>query len=144
MKRLRFDNDTRHRVIKLVKFHDLKMALTPTGVRKAIVKLGEDLFPLLLEVKRADFLAQSMHKRDEKEAELKEMERLYTQILEEKDCVSLKTLAVTGSDLIASGMKPGKEIGEVLQRLLEIVIEEPSSNTKEILLSKLSQVKNKV
>ena len=141
MKRLRFDNDTRHKVIKLVKYHDLKMALTPTGVRKAIVKVGEELFPLLLEVKRADFLAQSMHKRDEKEAELAEMERLYAQILEEKNCVSLKTLAVTGSDLIAAGMKPGKEIGEVLQMLLEIVIEDPESNTKEILLSKLSPIK---
>jgi tRNA nucleotidyltransferase (CCA-adding enzyme) len=98
--------------------------------------LGEDLFPLLLEVKRADFLAQSMYKREEKEAELAQMEHLYARILEEKNCVSLKTLAVTGSDLIAAGMKPGKEIGEVLQKLLEEVLEEPALNTKEILLKK--------
>lgn len=134
MKRLRFDNDTRYKVIKLVKYHDLKMALTPTGIRRAIVKTGEDLFPLLLEVKRADFLAQSKYKRDEKEDELKEMERIYARILEERNCVSLKTLAVTGSDLIATGMKPGKEIGEVLQKLLEEVLEDPSLNTKEVLL----------
>ncbi len=134
MKRLRFDNDTRHKVVKLVKYHDLDMALTPKGVRKAIVKVSEELFPLLLEVKRADFLAQSRYKREEKEAELKEMERIYAQILEEKNCVSLKTLAVTGSDLIAAGMKPGKEIGEVLQALLEAVLEEPALNTKEKLL----------
>lgn len=136
MKRLRFDNDTRHKVIKLVKYHDLKMALTPTGVRRAIVKISEELFPLLLEVKRADFQAQSMYKRDEKEAELLEMERIYTQILEEKNCVSLKTLAITGSDLIAAGMKPGKEIGEVLQKLLEAVLEDPSLNMKDILIKK--------
>ena len=136
MKRLRFDNDTRHKVIKLVKYHDLKMALTPTGVRKAIVKLSEELFPMLLEVKRADFLAQSMYKRDEKEAELSKIERIYAQILEEKNCVSLKTLAITGSDLIAAGMKPGKEIGEVLQKLLEAVLEDPTLNTKERLLKK--------
>ena len=134
MKRLRFDNDTRHTVIKLVKYHDLKMALTPTGVRRAIVKIGEEVFPLLLEVKRADFLAQSIYKRDEKEAELKEVERIYAQILEEQNCVSLKTLAVTGSDLIAEGMKPGKEIGEVLQKLLEEVLEAPELNTREVLL----------
>jgi len=136
MKRLRFDNDTRHKVVKLVKYHDLDMALTPKGVRKAIVKVSEELFPLLLEVKRADFLAQSMYKREEKEAELKEMERIYAQILEEKNCVSLKTLAVTGSDLIAAGMKPGKEIGEILQILLEAVLEEPALNTKETLLQR--------
>ena len=137
MKRLKFDNDTRHKVTKLVRYHDLKMALTPTGVRRAIVKVGEELFPLLLEVKRADFLAQSMYKRDGKEAELQEMERIYAEILEQRNCVSLKDLAVNGSDLIGAGMKPGKEIGEALHQLLEIVLEDPQSNTKEILLKKL-------
>lgn len=136
MKRLRFDNDTRNKVVKLVKYHDLDMALTPKGVRKAIVKLSEELFPLFIEVQRADYLAQSMYKRDEKEAENKEIQRLYEQILEEQNCVSLKTLAVTGSNLIEAGMKPGKEIGEVLQKLLEEVLEEPSLNTKDILLNK--------
>ena len=136
MKRLRFDNDTRNKVVKLVKYHDLDMALTSKGVRKAIVKLSEELFPLFIEVQRADYLAQSMYKRDEKEAENKEIQRLYEQILEEQNCVSLKTLAITGSDLIEAGMKPGKEIGEVLQKLLEEVLEEPSLNTKDILLKK--------
>ena len=136
MRRLRFDNDTRHKVVKLVKYHDLDMALTPKGVRKAIVKLSEELFPLLLQVQRADFMAQSMYKRDEKEAELAEIERLYARILEEQNCVSLKTLAIKGSDLIAEGMKPGKEIGEVLQKLLAEVLEEPALNTKEELLEK--------
>ena len=143
MKRLRFDNDTRHKVVKLVKYHDLDMALTPKGVRKAIVKVSEELFPLLLEVQRGDFMAQSMYKREEKEAELKEIERIYARILEEKNCVSLKTLAVTGSDLIAAGMKPGKEIGEVLQKLLEEVLEDPALNTKEILLTKAEGILKK-
>ena len=144
MKRLRFDNDTRYKVVKLVKYHDLDMALTPKGVRKAIVKLSPELFPLFIEVQRADYLAQSMYKRDEKETENKEIQRLYTQILEEQNCVSLKTLAVTGSDLIGAGMKPGKEIGEVLQMLLEEVLEEPCLNTKEALLKKAeSIIKNK-
>lgn len=43
-------------------------------------------------------------------------------------------LAVSGSDLIADGMQPGKQIGVVLQALLELVIEQPEYNTKEILL----------
>ena len=45
-------------------------------------------------------------------------------------------LAVSGSDLIAIGIKPGKEIGEILNRLLEMVIEDPELNQKEILLKK--------
>ena len=137
MKRLRFDNDTRLKVVKLVKYHDLKVELTPKHVRKAIVKLGEDLFPLLLEVKRADFLAQSQYLREEKEEELQELERIYKQILEEKNCVSLKDLAVTGSDLIQAGMKPGKEMGEVLQQLFMMVLENPECNTQEFLISQV-------
>ena len=50
------------------------------------------------------------------------------------DCISLKMLAVTGGDLIAAGMKPGPQLGEVLERLLELVLEEPEKNTKEELL----------
>ena len=50
---------------------------------------------------------------------------------------SLKTLAVNGSDLIAAGMKPGKKIGEKLEELLELVIDDPDMNTKEKLLQYL-------
>ena len=40
--------------------------------------------------------------------------------------------------LIASGMKPGKEIGEKLEELLKLVIEDPKLNTKEELLKRLN------
>ena len=138
MKRLRFDNDTREKVVRLVKYHDYKIGLTPKAVRRAIVKTGQELFPYLLEVKRADMLAQSMYLREEKEAELQQLEVIYKEIIANNDCTSVKMLAVNGSDLIAAGMKPGKELGETLQRLLEIVLEEPSLNTKEYLLSQIS------
>ena len=54
-----------------------------------------------------------------------------------KECVSIKDLAVSGRDLIQAGMKPGKEIGETLDRFLDIVLEDPEKNTKEYLLSLL-------
>ena len=58
------------------------------------------------------------------------------QILEEGHCTSLKTLAVTGKDLIASGMKPGKELGELLHWLLDQVLENPENNTREWLIAR--------
>ena len=61
--------------------------------------------------------------------------QLYARMLEEKQCVSLKTLAVSGTDLIAAGMKPGKELGGVLQNLLELVLEDPDCNTAEKLMA---------
>ena len=134
LRRLRFDNDTTGKVCKLVKYHDQKLSLKPEKLRKFIVKIGPDLFPLLLEVKEADMLAQSDYKREEKQKELEDVRKVYKQILEAKDCLSLKDLAVSGKDLIEQGMKPGKELGETLQKLFDYVLEAPEKNTREDLL----------
>lgn len=133
--RLKFDNDTIHMVRRLVKYHDRDVEPREVSVRRAIRKIGEDTFPLLLEVKRADMLAQSDYKREEKEQSLRKISGVYQKILEEKQCVSLKTLAVNGSDLMEQvDLKPGKELGEILNELLELVIEDPSLNNRDYLL----------
>ena len=137
LKRLKFDNDTLHKVTKLVFYHDYRMPATPENVRRAMNKIGEDLFPYYMEVRRADVLAQSMYRREEKIKNLDEIEVIYHQITQEKQCVSLKSLAVTGKDLIDAGMKPGREIGEKLNELLELVIEKPELNSKEELMKRV-------
>lgn len=134
LRRLKFDNDTMHKVVKLVLYHDYRMPAEPKNVRRAMNKIGEELFPYYLEVREADTLAQSEYKQAEKLQNIAEVSKCYREIIEKKECVSLKTLAITGNDLIAYGMQPGKEIGEVLSRLLEIVLEHPEYNTKEKLL----------
>ena len=138
LRRLKFDNDTIRKVTRLVRCHDLRMPATAKSVRSAMNQIGEELFPYYMEVRRADVLAQSMYQREEKIENLDQIEELYRQIVEDGDCVSLKDLAVTGRDLIASGMKPGKEIGEKLEELLKLVIEDPKLNTKEELLKRLN------
>lgn len=143
LKRLKFDNDTLGKVVKLVQYHDYRMPAEPKNVRRAMHKISEELFPLYLEVRMADTLAQSLHKREEKVQNIQDIKLCYEEVLKNKECVSLKTLAVTGSDLIANGMQPGKEIGIVLEQLLEMVIEEPSCNTKEKLLKLQEKLYNK-
>lgn len=139
LKRLKFDNDTLHKVSRLVLYHDYRMPAAAKNVRRAMNKIGEDLFPYYMEVRRADVMAQSMYKREEKLKNLDEIESIYQKVAAAGQCVSLKDLAVTGSDLIQAGMKPGKEIGDKLKELLELVIEEPEQNTKEKLLEQLQQ-----
>lgn len=134
LRRLKFDNDTMNKVVRLVQYHDYRMPAEPKNVRRAMNKIGEDLFPYYLEVRMADTLAQSEYLQEEKIQNIRDVRICYEEILEKKECVSLKTLAVTGSDLIANGMKPGKEIGHVLNKLLEYVIEHPEANDKETLL----------
>ena len=67
------------------------------------------------------------------------MKEAYETIINEHQCVSLKTLAVTGKDLIEAGYQPGREIGETLNRLLEVVLVDPQKNQKEILLGLLDE-----
>ena len=140
LRRLKFDNDTMNKVVKLVQYHDYRMPAKPTNVRRAMNKIGEELFPYYLEVRMADTLAQSDYMREEKLQNLEEICACYEEILEKSECVSLKTLAVTGKDLIADGMEPGKEIGRVLGILLEHVLDDPSLNQKEILLKMKDEI----
>ena len=135
-RRLKSDNATRCAVVKLVRFHDRAAGLTERSVRKMIREIGEDLFPLYLEVKEADTLAQSEYKRQEKLDYLADVRRIYRKILDEGDCLTLRDLAVNGSDLIEAGMEPGKQIGEVLGAMLEDVLEDPSHNEKGYLMDK--------
>ena len=136
LRRLKSDNETRRSVSRLVRYHDLTCGLTGKSVRKAISLIGEDLFPLYLEVKDADTRAQSDFRFQEKMDYLEEVRHLYRKILEEGDCLSLKDLAVNGKDLIAAGMKPGREIGEVLEAMYRDVIDDPEHNNKEYLMEK--------
>lgn len=139
LRRLKFDNDTLHKVSRLVFYHDYRMSAEAKNVRRAMSQIGADLFPYYIEVRRADVLAQSMYRREEKIKNLDDIEKIYYEIVEAGQCVTLKALKVTGNDLIEAGMKPGKEIGEKLRELLEMVIERPEMNKKEILLGVLEQ-----
>ena len=65
---------------------------------------------------------------------LKTIKKLYDEILERGDCVDLKGLAVNGSDLMELGIV-GEQIGETLNWLLHIVMENPALNNKNTLIS---------
>lgn len=142
MRRLKFDNATLHSVGKLVYYHDYRMPVTARNVRRAMNKIGEELFPLYLEVRRADVLAQSGYQRKEKLADIDGIETLYREITAAGQCVALKDLAITGKDLIAVGIQPGRELGEILNNLLELVIENPELNTKEKLLKHVRSLRD--
>lgn len=139
MHRLKFDNDTLRKVTKLVYYHDLRMPATPRNVRRAMNRIGTELFPYYLNVRRADTLAQSMFRREEKLENIQEIENIYLQIMELQQCVSLKDLAVKGGDLLAVGVERGPQIGETLNKLLELVLEEPEKNQKELLLAEVTK-----
>lgn len=134
LKRLKFDNETIARVRIYIRHHDDQINPNAKAVRRSMGKIGEEYFMGVLALKRADCLAQSMYMREEKIGGLDRVLAIYQEILDKRQCVSLKNLAVSGDDLIAMGVPQGKKIGEILSKLLAEVIEEPSRNSRGYLL----------
>ena len=140
MERLKYDKATERTVVQLIQNHSLYPELTPEGVRRAVVQIGEDLFPLFLKVKRADIGGQSEEVQQRKFEYMDQVELIYRKILERGDCLSLKRLAVTGDDLIAMGVPKGKRIGEILNTLLDEVLADPQKNERDCLLARAAKL----
>lgn len=140
LRRLKFDNDTIGKVTGLIRGHADRPAMTAKSVRRAMVRNGLEHYPALFELMRADALAHAETYKEEKLLFIDEYEKIYQQILEENNCLTLKDLAVSGRDLIAQGIAPGKDIGEILHRMLDDVIEDPALNQREVLLHRLTTI----
>lgn len=141
LKRLRFDNETIKLVTKLISWHDYALSSLPSKktFRKALNKMGADFFPTLIKIKKADMAAQSDYRLEERRNVLDGLCGMYEEIMTEKDCLTIKDLAVNGSDLIAVGIKPGEGMGQILQYLLDKVLDEPRLNDKNILLNMVNE-----
>ena len=133
LRRLKYDNDTRSHVVKLISWHDEELGETQAQIRRSISRIGTEYWPLLMEVRTADILAQSLYLRDWKRSRIEHWSNAYDSILAAGDCLTLKELVYTGSDLIAAGMKSGRQIGITLKAMLDDVLEDPTHNTKEYL-----------
>lgn len=133
LRRLKMDNATRKKVVRLVRYHDERPKLDEKKVRHKIVDIGIEAFPDLFAVNRADTLAQSEYKREEKLAYIDEFERIYNSIIEKKQALCIGDLKITGSELIKMGLNEGPLVGKVLKELFEEVLNNPDKNTKEYL-----------
>lgn len=141
LQRLRFDNASIAKIKKLILEHDRQVGENEKSIRKAVAAIGVDLFDDWLKVKRADILAQSPDKTNERIAALDVIEAIYKKIVSDKQCLSLKDLAISGRDLMDMGIPQSKELGEVLQKILDAVLDQPELNQKDILLD---MVKNNI
>lgn len=160
--RLKFDNETIHMVEKLIRYHESRhencypkngnfskeekergyCTEGKKAMRRLMSRMGKESMPLLFLLQEADVRAQSDYQQDLKLQGLAAAKRCYKDICEAAEAVTIKELAVSGKELIALGVKPGPAMGELLQELLNIVLEEPEKNTRDDLLemvkSKLS------
>ena len=134
LKRLRFDNKSSERILRLIRNHDREIVASPKPVRRAAATVGEDIFEDLLKVKEADMKAQNPAFLQKRLQRLLRIREIYSEIKARGQALSLKNLAVNGEDLLQLGFPADKRLGRVLKRLLEAVIENPGLNTREQLL----------
>ena len=123
LRELKLDNDTISRVRTLNRWICRQIPAGKVQIRWAMSQMEPSLFDDLLLLKKS--LGQPW---------VAELKWLTEEIRKAGDCTSLKELAISGKDLLAAGMKPGKHVEEELNRLLGLVLERPELNQKEILL----------
>ena len=139
LQRLKYDNETIDTATHLIVWHDYRYELTGKAMRRIIHKVGAEYMPLLFELQLSDILSQNPVMLAPKLERLVAAKQMYLDIVAKQECTSLKMLAVNGTDLIAEGYSAGKELGAMLQTLLEYVLEYPEQNTKEALLAYAKQ-----
>jgi tRNA nucleotidyltransferase (CCA-adding enzyme) len=141
LKRLRYPTDLRERVTRIVRFHMLDVGKPdPVRARKLLARYGDGLALDLLAHKEADLLG----KGSDGPRDVDEIERLRSfRALVESERQSphrLSDLAVDGTDLIALGYRPGPELGQALQELLAVVVEQPGLNRRDTLLVRAEEL----
>lgn len=134
LKRLKFDSKTISLICRLIHHHDREIEPTYKSVRKAINAIGEDIFSDLLKVKIADVKAQNPIYLNDRINKIQQIEAIALEIKQNQECMSIKNLAVNGQDLIDLGFLQDKKLGLALKYLLDVVIENPELNKKDILL----------
>ncbi len=141
MQRLRFDNATREKVVKAVLRHDTPISPSEKIVRRRLAAWGEECFFRVLALKRADTLAHAPHIVDSRLAELSEIENVARRLIAEGACLSLRTLAVKGADILALGVGEGKDVGRLLDTCLSAVVDGKIPNDREALVRYLQEIK---
>lgn len=144
LRRLKFPNKVVDKVSHYVRHHMFYYnvgEITDAAVRRLIKRIGKENLEDLIKLRVADRLgsgcAKGMpHKLKELEVRMKEVQ---------KDPISEKMLAIKGGDLIKEKIiEPGPDMGKILKSLLDLVLDDPSLNTRGILLQKAKDLSSKV
>ena len=125
--------------LPLIRWHDAKVTADPVSIRRWMAMLGEEQLLRLLEVKRADNLAQNRAVSD-RQPEIAEIRRHALAIIQEHPCLTLGELAVGGKELATLGIKNGPELGRILNLLLDRVIDGELPNERETLINEAEKL----
>lgn len=137
LSRLRFDNASRERIVRLVHYHDMPITADRKQIKRLMSKHGEAAARQLIALHRADACGQSALCAP-RLAVFDEAAGLIDELLAEETCFSLKDLSIKGQDVMALGFR-GKEVGNALQACLDAVLDEQIHNERDELLAFLKK-----
>lgn len=143
LRRLKIDSSLSRDILILIENHDVRIDATPLGVKRMMSRTGADNFEKLLELQEADNRAKNMKYFPDKLIKLNDVRKMYRKILAERHPYRVNDLAVTGRDLNKLGFRPGHEISDALQALLEEVFLDPGLNNRDYLMLKAKLYKKK-
>ena len=137
LRRLKAPTQLREDVTTLIELHMIRIEATKKVVRRWLSRLGYETMDRLLVLMAAD-MAATVGGISDSFIDFSAVRGLLEEIREENACLSLKDLAVNGHDLMALGLS-GPKIGQTMNRLLDLVLDEQIENTKEALLTAARQ-----
>ena len=143
LNRLRFDHETRDRILLLVENHDIPLRNEQGDVNtdrrfllRRLNRFGPDNLRALFAIHRADRMATGYSTPEKENLRYQERMTALENLLAEQPCFTLKDLAVDGHDLTAAGLR-GPAVGEALRTLLDAVMDGRLPNDREALLASL-------
>ncbi len=138
---LRFDNDTIDATMKLVREH-MMISDTPTkkAIKRLIIRVGKENMENLFDLQEADNQGHAI-KREKKGIE--EARKLFQEIINEEEALTIKDLKINGNDLIQLGVPKGPKIKEILHLLLEEVLDENNKNHSSYLYKRTKELIDK-
>jgi len=140
LKRLKYDNDTLDVVLNIIRFHSHCFRPERRSIKKLIGKLGPGLARYVLAFYRADTMGKSDVAKARNLPVADACMAMLDDVLATGEPCSIADLAVNGKDIMSIlGLPPGREVGEMLNALLDCVQNDPALNTVEQLTEIMQQ-----
>ncbi|MBQ7975945.1 MAG: HD domain-containing protein [Clostridia bacterium] len=138
-----FDSDMTREICTLVEYHDVHFEPTEKGVKRALCRLGEQMFIRLLYLQEADAKAKSPRYYNEKRSTIQKLHEIRGKVISTGEPYRYSDMAIGKRDLIKMKYHAERQMRDVLKILFDEIIENPSLNNREYLLKRAQALKNK-
>ena len=136
----KFDNETKYKILTLIKNHDKYMAPKNKYVKEKLNEFGEELFFDLIKVRIADDESKNHKLVKDNLKRFRDTEEFAKRVIKNKEPYRISDLKINGDDIISLGYK-GKDVGKILEYLLREVIEDKNKNEKSKLIEIVREYK---